>query len=148
MESRNATADDLHSLADIACAAFPEDPQWDYRFPRRREYPQDTWKCTRQMYNRFLTDPEDNNYLVRVITSQSNEDDRTVKPVALAVWELQYMKEGAIPKGMSSRTTRVIWLFLTSLDRPGPVPLAAGCRFKSHGCFHYSSCGSQTDILR
>lgn len=108
MELRTATADDLDSLADIACAAFPEDPQWDYRFPRRREYPQDNWMCTRQMYNRFLTDSEDNNYLVKVITSQSNEDDRIVKPVALAVWELQYIKEGAIPRGMSSRTTSII----------------------------------------
>ncbi|KAA6413004.1 MAG: hypothetical protein FRX48_02747 [Lasallia pustulata] len=98
MELRTATADDLDSLADIACAAFPMDPQWDYRFPRRREYPQDHWTCTRAIYNGFLTDSGDANYLVKVITSKSNEDDSIVKPVALAIWQLQYFKEASISK--------------------------------------------------
>ena len=103
MELRTATVDDLDSLADIACAAFPTDPQWDYRFPRRREYPQDNWKSTRKIFNGFLTGSGEDHYLVKVITSQSNEDDSIVKPIALAVWELQYIKEPSITKGTSSR---------------------------------------------
>ena len=39
MALRQATTDDLDTLRDIALAAMPMDPQWDYRFPRRMDYP-------------------------------------------------------------------------------------------------------------
>jgi len=63
------------------------DPQWDYRFPHRREYPEDNWKCTRQLMSIFL---QKRHLVINVVTSKSNEDDNIVKPVALAVWDLKY----------------------------------------------------------
>lgn len=89
MELRTATADDLDQMANIMCAAFPMDPQWDYRFPHRLEYPEDNWSCTREMLSNFL---KKDHFVVKVITSKSNEDEDVVKSVALAVWELQYQE--------------------------------------------------------
>lgn len=91
---RTATADDLDELADIACAAFPMDPQWDYRFPHRKEFPTDNWNCTRLMYKTLL---ETSGNVINVITVPTKKDGATVhRSVALAVWEL--------PEDTTSRT--------------------------------------------
>ena len=108
MELRTATMDDLDSLTDIHCAAFSEDPQTEYLYTHRREYPQDYWRCTREMFKNLLTDSREDHYLVKVITARSNEDDSIVKPVALAAWLLQYLKETPFLKGMSDHINLVI----------------------------------------
>lgn len=86
MALRKATVDDLDDLADIACAAFPMDPQWDYRFPRRKEFPEDNWNYTRLAYKNLL---ETSGNIINVITVQTEKDGETVhRSIALAVWEL------------------------------------------------------------
>lgn len=81
---RAATADDLDDVADIACAAFPMDPQWDYRFPRRKEYPKDNWNCTRLMYKNLMEKGD----AINVITIPTKKDGEEVhRPIAVAVWE-------------------------------------------------------------
>jgi hypothetical protein len=81
---RTATRADLDDLADIACAAFPADPQWDYRFPLRKKYPDDTLKCTKEHYKSML---KENGVVINVITAKV---DGRQKPIALAVWELMF----------------------------------------------------------
>ncbi|CAO2655442.1 Nn.00g105060.m01.CDS01 [Neocucurbitaria sp. VM-36] len=83
---RTATTADLDDLASIACAAFPADPQWDYRFPRRKEFPEDTYKCTREGYKSML---EEDGVIINVITTDVHGEQ---KPIALAVWELMFEK--------------------------------------------------------
>lgn len=83
---RVTTADDLDDLADLACATFPLDPQWDYRFPRRKEYPKDHWNCTRSMYRTYMETPGN---IINIITIPTEKDGELVQQaVALAVWEL------------------------------------------------------------
>ncbi|KAJ4367028.1 hypothetical protein N0V83_007558 [Neocucurbitaria cava] len=81
---RTATAADLDDLANIACAAFPADPQWDYRFPRRKEFPDDTYRCTREGYKSML---EEDGVAINVITTDVHGAQQ---PIALAVWELMF----------------------------------------------------------
>ncbi len=79
---RLAKPADLDSLTRIAQAGFPDDPEWNYRFPYRREYPDDNWKWTRREYEGYLRQPEKFIVLVATIgTSGSCE------PIALAVWD-------------------------------------------------------------
>jgi hypothetical protein len=72
------------------------DPQWNYRFPRRHEFPDDNWKFTRKLVRDFL---EKDHFVVNVVTSNSDEDEKVVKPVSLAVWELQYEEDSATAMG-------------------------------------------------
>lgn len=98
MALRKATVDDLDDLADIACAAVPMDPQWDYRFPHRKEFPKDNWNATRLMYKTFM---ETSGNIINVITVPTEKDGKTVhRPIALAAWELpEDTKSGMIPTG-------------------------------------------------
>ena len=86
MALRKATVDDLDDLADIACAACPMNPQWNYRFPRRKEFPKDNWNYTRLSYKNLLENPGN---VINVITVQTEKDGEMVhRSIALAVWEL------------------------------------------------------------
>lgn len=95
---RQATADDIDDLTDLSCAALPLDPQWDYRFPRRKEYPEDNWKCTRSTYQTFMETP---GYLINIITIPAEKDGGLVqRAVALAVWVLpEEERKGIISMG-------------------------------------------------
>lgn len=95
---RTATIDDLDDLADIACAAFPMDPQWVYRFPHRKEYPEDHWICTRLRYKNMIGRDDT---AINVITIPTKKDEETIhRPIALAVWELPGGEAGIIfPSG-------------------------------------------------
>ncbi len=79
---RAASLDDLEDLTTVAQAAWPDDPQFDYRFPYRDEYPQDNRKWVRQEYREYLEQPD--KYAVLVVTARDNHD----RAVALAVWDI------------------------------------------------------------
>ncbi len=83
-ELREATTKDLDSLTNIQMAASPSDPQWDYRFPHREEYPGDTEKYTKLRFESFLMDDR---YRVVLAEICRTEDGKTMWPVAFAVWE-------------------------------------------------------------
>jgi len=87
---RRATVEDLDDLTDIMCSAMPMDPQWDYRFPRRQEFPEDNRSCTRKMMESLVNDDENSHTVVRVITMPCGEEGRRSKAVAVAVWRLQF----------------------------------------------------------
>ncbi|KAI9775594.1 MAG: hypothetical protein M1839_000995 [Geoglossum umbratile] len=74
---------------------MPMDPQWDYRFPRRKEYPQDTSYWTRRQYEDYL-DSTKPKYCTMVIAVDVDGDEcnpPASKPVALAVWDITFMPE-------------------------------------------------------
>ena len=80
---RVATADDLDDLKDIACGPSPIDPQWSYRFPRRNEFPENHWNCTRLSYKTLLETP---GVTINIITTPTTKDGATVQR-SMAVWE-------------------------------------------------------------
>lgn len=100
---RTATIDDLDDVIDLACATFPMDPQWDYRFPHRKEFPEDHWKCTRLAYQNLMETPGN---VMNIITIPTKKDGKIVdRPIAVAVWELPGDKTGVIPtQGLYTHT--------------------------------------------
>lgn len=79
LRMRQATIDDLDGITKLAIEAFPDDPERDYRFPYRLEYPEDQWKWTRVEYEGFLKQPE--SYDILVIEAGQ-------KLVALGIWDV------------------------------------------------------------
>jgi len=89
MELRAATVADLDDLATIACRAMPMDPQWNYRFPKREQFPDEHFSCTRAGYATML---EETGVLINVMTlpvKDQNSGETVKRPIALAVWELE-----------------------------------------------------------
>jgi hypothetical protein len=81
---RRATIDDLDSIVDIALATMPLDPQWNWRFPYRGEYPEDERLFTRNKFEEFLITK--NRWVVMVVETPNK--DGVVIPIALAIWDL------------------------------------------------------------
>lgn len=79
LHMRQATIDDLDGITKLAIEAFPDDPERDYRFPYRHEYPEDQWKWTKVEYEGFLKQPE--SYDILVIEAGQ-------KLVALGIWDV------------------------------------------------------------
>ncbi|KAK4145294.1 acyl-CoA N-acyltransferase [Dichotomopilus funicola] len=79
---RKATLADLDDLTTVAQAGFPDDPEFDYRFPFRHEFPEDNRYWVHQEYREYLEQPD--KYAVVVITAEDNDN----RPVALSVWDL------------------------------------------------------------
>jgi hypothetical protein len=79
---RIATTDDLDDIARVAQTGFPDDPEWNYRFPYRALYPEDNWKWTRCDYRFFLNQPEKYTVLVATLPIENS------RIIALAVWNI------------------------------------------------------------
>ena len=86
---RPTTLADLDSLTDIAQAGFPDDPEWNYQFPYRGDYPNDNWKWTRKEYEEYENQPDE--YTVFLATIPATES--YCKPIALAVWDMSVTTE-------------------------------------------------------
>jgi ribosomal protein S18 acetylase RimI-like enzyme len=96
---REASILDLDVMVSIAVAAMPLDPQWDYRFPHRRSYPEDTWLFTRRRYREFL---ENNRrwwvVLAELVANPQGKPGSRVdhpKPIAFAIWDITHVTQGA-----------------------------------------------------
>ncbi|KAJ5921078.1 hypothetical protein N7466_009404 [Penicillium verhagenii] len=90
MNLSQATPDDLDSITDVMISAYPVDPQWDYCFPRRREFPEDNWKHTRSMMADLL---QRDHFVVNVVTDGEKGGIIARKVVSVAVWELLLEKD-------------------------------------------------------
>ncbi|KAH6722679.1 hypothetical protein BKA61DRAFT_651148 [Leptodontidium sp. MPI-SDFR-AT-0119] len=93
---RPATKDDLDEITRVHIAGFTEEPQVNYCYPFRHQYPQDHWKWTRHEYEQYLEQPK--KYLVYVLDAPVENDGYVVvKPVALAVWNLAVLTAAKAP---------------------------------------------------
>jgi hypothetical protein len=138
MTLRQATAKDIDALRDIALAAMPMDPQWDYRFPRRKDYPQDTSYWTRRQYEDYL-DSTKPKYCTMVIAVDVDGDEcnpPTSKPVALAVWDITFMPERdlvANGKNCTYHVTMHVWRSQLKTYR-APAPAAPSYKSTDGRC--------------
>jgi GNAT superfamily N-acetyltransferase len=92
---RNGTLADLDSILDIGLAAMPMDPQWNYRFPHRKAFPQDQRDATRKRYREFLENSHGRWSVTVAVMFKGNR----VTPVAFAVWDIGNLsKETTVPQ--------------------------------------------------
>lgn len=91
---REANLADLDGLVKIAIAAMPMDPQWDYRFPLRRSYAQDTYDFTYLKYQEFMDSPQ----TWRIMVAEHSDPEQCARGAitdepqhtiaAFAVWDI------------------------------------------------------------
>lgn len=87
---------DVDAITEVIIKTMPLDPQWDYRFPWRHEYPEDHYKYTRMLFEYFL-DPEYDDWVVMVIEDSLDpgSDDKAI--VAFGVWDVSYINKRLFP---------------------------------------------------
>ncbi|KAM7200099.1 hypothetical protein V8F20_005520 [Naviculisporaceae sp. PSN 640] len=79
---------DVDAITNVIIQAMPLDPQWDYRFPWRHEFPEDHYKYTRMLFEYFL-DPSYDDWLVMVV-EDSFEPGDDPQIVAFGVWDVSF----------------------------------------------------------
>ena len=82
---RDAAMTDLDGIAQLAIEALPDDPERDYRFPSRHEFPEDHWKWIRREYEVYLEQPAK---FHTMMVDATNHETQASKIVALCVWDL------------------------------------------------------------
>jgi hypothetical protein len=91
-----ATLRDLDDVTKLAQAGFPDDPEFDYRFPKRHEFPEDNWEWTKREYEGYLNQPDKYAVLLATLPTvcQGHDVERTrPTPIALAVWDVSVTTE-------------------------------------------------------
>lgn len=85
---RFAQASDIEALTQIGIAAFPFEPQWPYRYPHRKQYPEEHYKHTKIRYTEWLAAATAKQCMIMVAEAPSIEDLAVRKVVALSIWRL------------------------------------------------------------
>tara|TARA_R110002060_G_scaffold15727_12_gene21975 strand:- start:2066 stop:2506 length:441 start_codon:yes stop_codon:yes gene_type:complete len=89
---RKADKSDLEDITTVAQAGFPDDPEFDYRFPKRDKYPEDNRKWIKREYQAYLEQPE--KFTVMIITTPVERDGQVAsRAIALAVWDMAVLTE-------------------------------------------------------
>jgi hypothetical protein len=91
---RPGTKADLDNIVRIVCAGFPDDPEVDYRFPWRGQFPEDYVKWTRKEYEHYKEQAK--KFVVHLVDTavESEEGGKVMsQPVALAVWDIAVLME-------------------------------------------------------
>jgi hypothetical protein len=102
---RKATIEDLDVMVDIALAAMPQDPQWDWRFPHRLQFPDDTRRFTRIKYEEFLTNT-DGEWLVILAEHRRMDGVTPPKPIAMAIWNVKNLLASRLAVNVLQRKTK------------------------------------------
>lgn len=91
MKPRLGLPVDVEAIANVIINAMPLDPQWDYRFPYRHQYPEDHYNYTRMLFEYFL-DPSYDDWLVMVV-EDSLEPGGPTEVVSFGVWDISYLNK-------------------------------------------------------
>ncbi|KXX81484.1 hypothetical protein MMYC01_201720, partial [Madurella mycetomatis] len=91
MSPRLGLPSDIEAVTDAVIRTMPLDPQWDYRFPYRHQYPADHYKYTRMLFEYFL-DPSYDDWLV-MVAEDSLEPGSTTSVVSFGVFNVSYLNK-------------------------------------------------------
>ena len=114
---------------------MPMDPAWNYRFPRRKEFPEDYWRCAREDMKRILDPGSRSHRSVKVITIPRT-DGKGERAVALAVWELPFLGHSEISSNSIAPSFHptppfVFWMFPDECNTRRDADLAHIAAFRS-----------------
>jgi hypothetical protein len=91
MKPRLGVPSDLEAVTSAVIRTMPLDPQWDYRFPYRHQYPADHYKFTRMLFEYFL-DPSFDDWLVMVAEDSLAPGD-SISVVSFGVFDISYVNK-------------------------------------------------------
>ena len=89
MAIRAANLSDIEKVLEVVLSAAPYDPQWDYRFPYRKKYPEEHLKYTKLLIECFLDQTWDD-WQVMVVEAPSLEDCNVTTIVSISVWDVSF----------------------------------------------------------
>ena len=96
-EPRPGLPSDLDGVTQVIMDAMPLDPQWHYRFPYRKQFPEDHEKFTRMLLEYFL-DPELDDWTVMVV-EDTDLGDGEPRIVAFGVFDVSYKNKARYGPG-------------------------------------------------
>lgn len=85
---RRATPSDVDTLTWIGINAFPHDPQWYYRYPHAKEFPEDHHSFTKLRYGEWLDSNEGSSCIIMLAECPSLEDPSVTKAVGMSLWRI------------------------------------------------------------
>lgn len=82
---------DVDAITNVIIKTMPLDPQWDYRFPLRKQYPEDHYKYIRMLFEYFL-DPSYDDWAVMVVeeVDPAGCEKKQLKIASISVWDVSY----------------------------------------------------------
>lgn len=78
---------DLDAIVEIVILAFAYDPQWNYRYPYREQYPEDHYKFTRIFYAEYLEMTFAGHNTIMLAEMPSDEDPSVLKVISVSIWD-------------------------------------------------------------
>jgi len=87
LQPRLGRSSDIDAVTNVFVRAMPLDPQWEYRFPLRDVYPEDHYKYSKMLIERFLKD-DDWSLIVTEDSLEPGSGEKMV--VAFAVLNVSY----------------------------------------------------------
>lgn len=96
--------EDLDGVTDVIIKAMPDDPQWDYRFPKRCEFPDDHRKYTKMLLQHFL-DPKLDDWVVMVVEDRQEPraKDQNARIVSFGVFDVSYKNKRKMGTGYQAQ---------------------------------------------
>lgn len=86
---RAATTADLDSVVEVVRSSMPLDPTWSYCYGHAQEFPEDSVKFTKMLYQYFINPGFDDWHLM-VADAPSIDNPNVTRIVAFAVWDISY----------------------------------------------------------
>ncbi|KAK1783100.1 hypothetical protein QBC45DRAFT_154097 [Copromyces sp. CBS 386.78] len=83
---------DVDAITNVIIKTMPLDPQWDYRFPLRKQFPEDHFKYTRMLFEYFL-DPSYDDWTVMVVEAVDPAGGEKLKIASISVWDVSYLNK-------------------------------------------------------
>ncbi|KAF5575367.1 gnat family protein [Fusarium subglutinans] len=84
---RPVTADDLDAIVEIVIKAFPFDEQFAYRYPYRKQYPEEHYKYTRLYYAEYLNTTLAGQNTIMLATAPDLKNPKETKVISLSIWD-------------------------------------------------------------
>ena len=85
---RDAVIEDLDQITEIGISSFPLDPQWNYRYPYREQYPKVHYDCCRQRWEEWLAASRTPDCMILVVEGPSDENGLVKKVLAFSIWKM------------------------------------------------------------
>ncbi|CAG8955894.1 hypothetical protein HYFRA_00008745 [Hymenoscyphus fraxineus] len=112
MTLRQALPSDLDALLEVVHLAMPDEPSWPYRYAYSAQFPEDTLKYTRMVFEYFL-DPDFEDWCAMVVECEIGGVGMIV---GFAVWHFGY---GIVDEGKEGKVVKIRYAAHLEVEKRG-----------------------------
>jgi hypothetical protein len=88
---RLAQAKDANEVTKVFINAMQDNPSWPYRFPHRKEFPEDHWNYNLDLMSHFIS-PVYDDWMVVIVEVKEGESEAP-RIASFAVWDVSYVNK-------------------------------------------------------